>query len=131
MSSRQMDVLAPLASPLPPPPEGDVLTPSNWTTLMAVADTIIPSLDDSSASDSTTKLRIEPSGYTVAVERLKRSMTNDASDANLARRYLSENATSIPAFKELVRRTLANYVREDARKGIAFILSALEYDNNS
>jgi len=32
-----------LDAPLPPPREGDALTASQWTTLLAIADTIIPS----------------------------------------------------------------------------------------
>lgn len=125
MMSTQVAVLAPLASPLPPAPEGDVLTPSHWITLMAIADTIIPSLEVSAPMSSTTKLRIEASEYTVAVEKLKESIPNDV-DADIPRLYLNENASSIPAFKELVHRTLGDFVREDARKGIALILSALE-----
>lgn len=93
---------------------------------MAIADTIIPSLEVSSPMSSTTHLRIEASEYTVAVEKLKESVPNDV-DADIPRTYLNENASSIPAFKDLVHRTLGDYVREDARKGIALILSALEY----
>lgn len=126
MTSNQMDVLAPLASPLPPPPEGDVLTPSQWTTLMALADTIIPSLEVSSPSDSTSQLRIEASDYTVAVQKLKEAMPNDV-QGDLPRQYLNENASSVPGFRDLVHRTLGSYVREDARKGIALILTTLEY----
>ncbi len=126
MTSAQVDVLAPLASPLPPPPEGEVLTQSQWTTLMAIADTIIPSLEVSSASSSTTHFRIEASEYTVAVEKLKEAIPGDA-EADLPRLYLNENASSVPGYKELVHRTLGEYVREDGRKGIALILTALEY----
>ena len=76
---------------------------------------------------STTHLRIEASEYTVAVEKLKESIPSDVdTDADIPRLYLNENASSIPAFKELVHRTLGDYVRDDARKGIALILSALE-----
>ncbi len=126
MTSTQLNIFAPLASPLPPPPEGEILTPSQWTTLLAIADTIVPSIEVSSPLNSTKHLRIEASEYTVAVEKLKNSISEDV-DPAITRTYLQENASSIPEFKQLVHRTLGNYVREDARKGIALILTALEY----
>lgn len=101
-----------------------MLTESQWTTLMAIADTIIPSLEVSSKL-SNDGLAIQASEYTNAVEKIKnRLTTTDAPD--LPARYLGENATSTPGFKELLRRTLGDYVREDARKGIRVILSALK-----
>ena len=93
---------------------------------MAIADTIIPSIEVSSPSDSTKQLRIEASEYTVAVEKLEKSMSRDAG-GDLPRQYLKENASSVTGFRELIHRTLGDYVREDARKGISLILTALEY----
>ena len=128
MTSRQIEMVAPLASPLPPPPEGDVLTPSQWLTLMAIADTVIPSLEASSSSASATpsnKLIIPSSEYSAAMDELKSYVSANADDGLLTN-YLSENASSIPGLKDLLRRTLSDSLRPDARKGVCVILAALE-----
>ena len=93
-------------------------------TLMAIADTIIPSIEVSS-SLSKDKLCVQASDYTRAIETVGRGQREEE-DVNLPKAYLQESASSIPAFRELLRRTLGHYVREDARKGIRVILSALE-----
>ena len=124
MTSTELNLLAPLDSPLPPPPEGEVLTASQWTTLMAIADTIIPSIVVSS-TPSLNKLSVPASEYTTAISQLKKTIPADA-DADAPHKYLQENASSTPGFQETLHRQLAQYVRQDALKGIRVILSALE-----
>lgn len=124
MTSTQLDLIAPFDTPLPPPPDGQVLTESQWITLMAIADAIIPSIEVSSTL-SNSSLCIAASEYTSAVETISNRLPAQT-DSNLTQRFLQENASSLPGFRELVKRILGDYVREDARKGIRVILSALE-----
>lgn len=90
---------------------------------MAIGDTIIPFVAASSAL-STTKLSVPESDYTAAVDQLKELPTKP--QAGLYRKYLEENASSIPGIRETIQRLLSDYMPEDARKGFRVILSALE-----
>lgn len=90
---------------------------------MAIGDTIIPFVAASSAS-STTKLSVEESEYTAAVDTLKELPAE--SQAGLHQKYLEENASSIPGIREAIQRLLSDYMPEDARKGLRVILSTLE-----
>ena len=124
MTSTQLDLIAPLETPLLPPPKGQVLTESQWTTLMAIADAVIPSIEVSSTL-SNSSLCLAPSEYASAVDNITQRLPT-GTDPNLTQRFLQENASSLPGFRELLQRILGEYVREDARKGIRVILSALE-----
>lgn len=124
MTSTQLKIIAPLDAPLPPPPGGEVLTESQWTTLMAIADAVIPSIDVSSTL-SNSSLCLAPSEYASAVETITQRLPAQT-PPNLTQRFLQENASSVPGFRELLHRILGDYMRQDARKGIRVILSALE-----
>lgn len=120
-----MDIIAPLDSPLPPPIEGDVLTESQWETLMAIADTIIPFIEVSS-TPSLNKVAVQASEYEAATEKLKKSLATDT-NPELPRKYMEENPSSLPGFRQALQRTLGEHVGEGALKGIRVILSTLEY----
>lgn len=124
MTPIALNLIAPLESPLPPPPNGEVLTDSQWTTLMAIADTVIPSISDSSQS-SPERLMVEPSEYAMAVKTLK-SEIPDTGKVDLIRTYLQESPSTLPGFKQYLHRTVEDFMREDARKGLRVLLSALE-----
>ena len=124
MTSTQLNLIAPLDVSLPPPPEGEPFTDSQWTTLMAVADTVIARIEVSSTT-STNSLCLPASDYARAVEDLKQRLPSGSKD-QLVQSYLRENASSVPAFRGLLRRTIADYVNEDSKKAIRVILSALE-----
>lgn len=91
---------------------------------MAIGDTIIPSIEESSAP-SVTKLSIQQTEYISAINKLKEGLPA-SSEVDISRKYLEENSSSIPGFREALQRLLGDYTREDARKGIRVILSALE-----
>lgn len=125
MTSTELKLIAPLDSPLPPVPKGEVLTESQWKTLLAIADTIVPAVEASS-SPSLHKLSVQASEYTNAVEQIQKAVPADGpSDA--VQKYLAERPGSLPGFKELIQRQFGDYMREDALKGIRVILSTLEY----
>ena len=122
MAGTELNLLAPLDNPLPPPPEGEVLTAAQWRTLTAIADTIIPCVEASTPS-SHNKLSISASEYANAIQRIK-SNISATSDDQAAERFLQESASSTPGFRESVHRQLGHYVREDAVKGIVSPIQA-------
>lgn len=124
MTSTQLNLIAPLATPLPPPSKGEVLTESQWTTLMAIADTVIPSIEVSS-DFSRASLSLPASEYSTAIEKIE-SRLPSTTDAGVPQQYLRESASSISGFQVQLRRQLADYVPQNARRAIGVILSALE-----
>lgn len=125
MTSTELKAFAPLEAALPTPREGEVLTESQWVTLMAIADTIIPSIH-ASTDQTPNQLGIQTSEYTTSTDIIKKGIPRQQS-ADIARQYLDECPSSIPAFKEHVQRLLADNLRDEAQKGIRIILSALEF----
>ena len=124
MMSTQLSFITPLDTPLPPPPVGEVLTEAQWITLIAIADTIVPRIEVVS-THAKQNLCVSASDYTKAIDTITGGIQAET-NSNLAQSFLQESASSIPGFRHLLRRTLGEYVREDTRKGIRVILSALE-----
>lgn len=124
MTSTQLNLIAPLDAPLPPSSDHQVLTESQWTTLMAIADAVIPSIEASSTL-SNSSLCIAPAEYASAHQAITHRLPAQA-DPQLTQRFLQESASSLPAFREFLQRTLGDYSKEEARKGLRVILSALE-----
>lgn len=124
MTTQQLSLIAPLASPLPPPPEGEVLTQAQWTTLLAIGDAIIPSIGPSNTTLPNT-LALEATEYSSAISKIESTLPENA-PSDIAHRYLAESASATPGMRELLHRMLSDYVRTDARKGVCVVLSALE-----
>ncbi|KAI4167893.1 MAG: hypothetical protein LQ343_006852 [Gyalolechia ehrenbergii] len=124
MASAELTMIAPLDSPLPAVPEGDVLTSAQWTTLLAIADTFVPDIEVSSTHSPDT-LALQPSEYEDAVDKIRKAVPNNTGPEAI-HKYLGEKASSTPRFRELIQRTFGDYMREDALKGIRVILSALD-----
>ena len=97
MTSTQLNFIAPLDTPLPPPPAGQILTESQWTTLMAIADAVVPSIQVSSTLASS-NLCLAPSEYASAVETISQRLPAET-DPDLTQRFLLENASSLPGFR--------------------------------
>ncbi|KAL6720541.1 hypothetical protein ACLMJK_002465 [Lecanora helva] len=123
MTSTQLSIITPLDTPLPPPLAGEVLTEAQWVTFLAIADTIVPSIEVSSGANDH-KLCLQASEFTNAIDMVKSGVRSELKDS-VPQAYLQENASSIPQFRDLLRRTLSDNLREDAKKGIRVILSAL------
>lgn len=122
MTTIQLSLVKPLEAPLPPQRGGDALTESQWTTLLAVADTIVPSIVASTQSQA--QLALTDTGFEDARETIIRRGTGR--DLDLPVQYLEEKPSSVPAFRALLQRNLSDYLREDVIKGLRVILSALE-----
>lgn len=118
--------LAPLTIPLPDVPPGEAFTADQWTTLLAIMDTIVPSVQRGAASgSSTTQLTISHAEYNETVEGLKKGVVGTVEDKTLDE-YLSEKPSENPRFRALLKRSMLVFSREDIRKTLALVLSALK-----
>jgi hypothetical protein len=118
--------LAPLTIPLPHLPEGEPFTADQWTTLLAIMDAVIPSVQRGAESgSSTTQQTISHAEYNTTVEDFKKAVVGTVEDKTLDE-YLSEKPSEIPRFRALLKRSMVSFSREDVRKNLALVLSALK-----
>jgi hypothetical protein len=122
-----LGLISPLSAALPPPPEGEVLTADQWATLLAIGDAFIPAIS-SSPKDNT--LAVSPSDYATTVGTLTAG-SKTAENAQLARTYLEERVSDVPACRALIHRTLREYTPADALQGISVVLSTLKQGQSS
>lgn len=127
METTTTSMIAPLITPLPSPPAKSYYSEQQWTTLMAIMDTVIPSIKRASATTDSniSSDPIPDENFNIAFDELKRTITNPPSEETLTE-YLAEKPSDNPEFHELVNRMLMDYSREDARKGFSVLLSALK-----
>lgn len=93
---------------------------------MAIMDTIIPSIRrETTTSDPANQLSITDVEYNTAASHLRETMV-DAPDSESLDEYLDERASDNPRFEALLKRTFAQFTPEESRKGLAFVMSALE-----
>ncbi|KAI9673775.1 MAG: hypothetical protein M1829_004012 [Trizodia sp. TS-e1964] len=103
-----------------------VLTDSQWSTLMALADTIIPSIQRSAETNDGSSLSISSETYERAIADLEQIEGTRRSDDQLGP-YLRESASTIGEFQSCLKRVIEIYMRKDSQKGVSFILSCLDY----
>ena len=113
-----------LASPLPPSPEGEVLTPAQWVTLFAAGDAVISSIGTVPDLPHENLILQQPE-YASTLEKLK-AIVPLGTDPDLPRQYLQEDASSVPQLRASLHRLFGHYLRTDARNGLITVLSALE-----
>ena len=92
-------------------------------TLMAVVNTVIPTI--TSSSGDVDKLCVTESEYQSAWKQLEQIIPGDDWD-QVAKRFLDENASTAPGFQDAIQRQLTQYITRDAQKGLKIILSALD-----
>lgn len=119
-----MPVYIPLEAAVPPVPSDEILTDLQWETLLALADTVIPSIRVSGDASSHQKA-VTDSQFESAVSRLAANIqVPNATD--VARTYLQENASSLQGFRDGLQCLFANDVHEEGRKGLCMILDVLK-----
>lgn len=116
--------VSPKAAPLPPVPSEQPFTEAQWRTLLAIADTIIPSVKPNAVAKALTEAPVTDNEYSTAISTLKGR--SETSNEEIATAYLHENASSIPEFRLAMHRLFGMYMPEDARKQLAMALSILE-----
>ncbi|RAL63381.1 hypothetical protein DID88_003805 [Monilinia fructigena] len=125
MTSNLVDAIAPIVAPLPDPPAGEYFTDLQWSTLMAIMDTVIPSIHKASiTNDPSNQLSVPDDEYNDAIIHMRTCISSPPSNEALEA-YLNEKPSDIPEFQDILLRTLTIYTREDARKVMAFILTTL------
>ncbi|KAF2735655.1 long-chain fatty alcohol dehydrogenase [Polyplosphaeria fusca] len=117
--------VSPKATPLPPIPGEDPLTAAQWTTLLAIADAVIPSIKPISTANTRIDLSATDNEYSTAVSSL-RSLAADADGEAAAKAYLGECASANPLFRESLRRLFAIYMPQQSKKQLLMVLNILD-----
>ncbi|OJJ45839.1 hypothetical protein ASPZODRAFT_133705 [Penicilliopsis zonata CBS 506.65] len=125
-----MESYTPLEPVLPPTPQTEIFSEIQWKTILSLADTVIPAIRPAEAastasSDLAQKSLLLPSEQYVSAQAALRARIPATEAASLAEQYLSENPSSIPGFRDAIQCLFANNVHPEGRKGITFILTAL------
>ncbi|ORY16385.1 hypothetical protein BCR34DRAFT_445943, partial [Clohesyomyces aquaticus] len=116
--------ISPKATPLPPLPSEDPLTPAQWETFLAIADAIIPAIKPIATTNTETEIPANPNEYSAAISTLN-GLSADSDGEVLIKQYLEENVSSNPAFREGIQRLIAVYMPQSTRKELAMILNIL------
>ena len=103
---------------LPRPPSPSPFTPAQWHVLLAIADAVIAPLQPTAVASSINDAEV----YDTVRQQLQ-----DYADDTVLDSYLSERASSVPGFEDALLRYLGSHTAPDVRKGLASILSLLEY----
>ncbi|KAJ8607845.1 hypothetical protein MRB53_040038 [Persea americana] len=109
--------------PLPPLPKQDPLNQSQWAVLAAIVDTVIPSFVPGKGN-YLIQHPLPQEQYDSVRKSLATTSSIDNGDGLLTR-YLQENATAQPEFKDSIFRLISQQLDPAAAAGIRGILSIL------
>ncbi|KAF2621453.1 long-chain fatty alcohol dehydrogenase [Macroventuria anomochaeta] len=116
----------PKATPLPPLPKEDPLTPAQWKTLLAITDACIPAVKPISVANTRTEIAATDTDYSTALSTLRELTPESDPDATVAaKEYLEDYASSNPAFKQELQRIFALYMPSSTRKELIMVLNVL------
>lgn len=121
--------------PIPPLPTNQVLSDLQWTTLLSLADTVIPSIRPAERSTIVgSKKPVPLATLNHAVSSVAARIKDDGPEwmsstaaTVLASRYIEEDVSSNQAFRDGLQRMFAVNVHEEGRRGISLVLSLLKY----
>ncbi|RMZ86646.1 hypothetical protein DV736_g6129, partial [Chaetothyriales sp. CBS 134916] len=102
-----------LLAALPPPAKGEILTPQQWKTLLALCEPSFPALPAATTPE-----------HNRVVATLEAYAPPDAG-RDVINAYLAESAIELPRFKEGLRRVLAQTLPKQQVNDLKFILNAL------
>ncbi|MBE7180325.1 MAG: hypothetical protein INR71_03790 [Terriglobus roseus] len=125
MSDLPTAKVEPTASPLPPRPQDDPLTPSQWRTLLAFSDAIVPDVEPKAIARPQSQLAVPDNEYSTALSHLSQQCERGG-QLDKAKEYLQERPSDNPAFKDGLWRYVGQYVPADAKFQLATVLSVLE-----
>jgi hypothetical protein len=126
MATSEVEALAPLATPVPDGPTELPFSELQWSTLLAIMDTVIPSIRrETTTNDKINQLTISDVEYNKTVKHLKKTMANSPDSESLDE-YLDEKPSDNQRFQAMLQRTLSTFVRDDARQGLSLILTTLK-----
>jgi hypothetical protein len=126
MATTEVEALAPLATPLPDGPSELPFSELQWATLLAIMDTVIPSIRrQTTTSTQINQLTISDVEYNQTVQQLKKTLVNSPTSEALDE-YLDEKPSDNPRFQALLQRTLSTFAHDDAKQGLSFVLTTLK-----
>ena len=106
MATTEVEALAPLATPLPEGPSELPFSALQWSTLLAIMDTVVPSIRRETTTNSDVKqLTISDVEYNQTVHLLQETLVNSPDSESLDE-YLNEKPSENPRFQALLQRTL-------------------------
>ena len=111
--------------PVPPVSTAQLLSDLQWTSLLALADTVIPSIRAQEDARSPADKVVRSSELNQAVSTLAAGIPGPDA-VQLARKYLEERPSDNPHFKEAIQRLLADFMPEEGRNGLSLIFNALK-----
>ncbi|KAH7401269.1 hypothetical protein BKA66DRAFT_564925 [Pyrenochaeta sp. MPI-SDFR-AT-0127] len=119
--------VSPKATPLPPLPSQDPLTPAQWKTLLAIADAVVPAVKPMSTANVRSELAVTDNEYSTAVTKLRALTPEDDPNAELAAKdYLEDYASKDPAFRLELQRIFALYMPQSQRNELSMVLNVLD-----
>ncbi|EHL01767.1 putative Long-chain-alcohol oxidase FAO2 [Glarea lozoyensis 74030] len=98
---------------------------TQWTTLMSIMDTIIPSIQNDSSTDQNAHKSFSAEEFNTAVNSL-RDILEKEHDIKIYEEYLNRKASDESKFQNTLKHAFGKLLPESARKGMAFILSTLD-----
>lgn len=107
-------------------PENSVLSPSQWETLLSLADTIIPSIRPRSRGNVHRHFILDDIDAAKTAESIQSAVAEPSASSDLAIHYLEESATSVPGFKESLVLLFGKYTPPEQVRGLRIVLSALD-----
>jgi hypothetical protein len=126
MATTEVEALAPLATPLPDGPSELPFSGLQWTTLLAIMDTVIPSIRrETTTSSQLNQLTISEVEYNHTVHQLKKTLVDPPTSEALDE-YLDEKPSDSPRFQALLQRTLSTFAHDDAKQGLSLVLTTLK-----
>lgn len=118
--------VSPKATPLPPLPKEDPLTPAQWKTLLAITDACIPAVKPMSIANIKTEIAATDTEYSTALSTIRELVPESDPDAAIAATdYLQDYASSNPAFKQELQRIFALYMPSSTRQELTTVLNVL------
>jgi hypothetical protein len=113
-------------SPLQPLSSTDPLTRDQWRTLLAFADTVVPSIVPANqVSNPVHELGVPETEYAVAINKIEPYARHSA-DPQLTRKYLIQKASDIQLFKDNLWRLLSTFVPADLKVQMTLGLNLLK-----
>jgi choline dehydrogenase-like flavoprotein len=120
------EAVSPKATPLPPLPAENPLTPVQWKTLFAITDAAIPAIKPLSTAKAQTELAVTDIEYSTALSKLRQLTPEDDPDAEAASKvYLAEYASQDLAFRAELQRLFAMYMPQSHREKLCTVLNIL------
>lgn len=118
--------VSPKATPLPPLPSEDPLTPAQWKTLLAITDAVIPAIKPASTAKEGRDISTADNDYSTAVSKLRQLAPGTDPDAEVAaKEYLEEYASRDSAFRAELQRVFALYMPHSQRQELCMVLNVL------